>query len=151
MEYTGDKTGIIGTELIPFDKKYAEQYLRIYNECYYDLRKALDIKPYNYYSDTSQIEEELVYLLMDGETIIGSATINGCSIDDVIVNKPYQRRGYGRRLLLWAIDHIKEYSTEPIRLNAAEWNKRAVDLYSKNGFVITKTREIRRKNGFTST
>ena len=66
----------------------------------------------------------------------------GCEIDDLIVNKEYQRRGYGALLLNWAVSHIRELSREPITLHAAEWNQSAVKLYLKNGFVIKKKERI---------
>lgn len=146
MAYTGGRIAFDEPDMIPFDERYADQYLHIYNECYYDMRRALDIQPYNYYSDIKEIEGELVFLLMDGDTIIGSVTCNGSSIDDVIVNKRYQGRGYGRPLLLWAVNHIRECTDEPVTLNVAQWNKRAYALYSRNGFVITKTRQINRNS-----
>ncbi len=35
-------------DCIPFEMQYFEQYKRIYNECFYDMRKALEIEPYNF-------------------------------------------------------------------------------------------------------
>ena len=42
---------------IPFEIQYFEQYKTIYNECFFDMRKALDIEPYNYLNDYEQIRE----------------------------------------------------------------------------------------------
>ena len=36
---------------IPFEQKYFQQYMKIYNACFYEMRKSLDIKPYNFLSD----------------------------------------------------------------------------------------------------
>ena len=36
---------------IPFEKKYFQEYMRIYNECFFEMRKALDIHPYNFLND----------------------------------------------------------------------------------------------------
>ena len=51
---------------------------------------------------------------MSGEEIIGSVACYGNEIDDLIVNAKYQNRGYGKQLLLWGMNHIREISNEPI-------------------------------------
>ena len=144
MQYAGEQTTINEIPIIPFCKKYYSQYERIYNECFYEMRKALDIRPYSFYSDIRQIDgrEANIFMLMDNETIIGSVGCYDKEIDDLIVNKKYQNRGYGKLLLLWAINHIRTYTDEPITIHAAEWNQNAIKLYMKNGFVITKKDKI---------
>ena len=49
-------------------------------------------------------------------------------------NKKFQRRGYGKQLLLWGMQHIREKSNDPITLHVAQWNKDALMLYKKVGF-----------------
>ncbi len=140
MEYTGGKTASNELEMLPFCDEYYSQYEKIYNECFYDMRKALEIKPYNFYSDIRQLDSKKkdIFLLMDGGTIIGSVGCYGAEIDDLIVNKKYQGNGYGKKLLMWAVNHIREFTSEPITLTVAEWNQRAVKLYTRSGFVIKK-------------
>ncbi|MBQ3027633.1 MAG: GNAT family N-acetyltransferase, partial [Lachnospiraceae bacterium] len=50
---------------IPFEAQYFEQYKSVYNECFYDMRKALEIEPYNFLSDYEQVreKEDGIYLL----------------------------------------------------------------------------------------
>lgn len=143
MEYTGDAIAAEKVELLPFSDKYYSQYERVYNECFFDMRRALDIEPYNFLYDIQQLngKKENIFLLIDGDTIIGSVGCFGAEIDDLIVNRNYQGKGYGKQLLIWAIGHIREYTCEPITLTVAEWNKRAVGLYTHNGFVI-KSKEL---------
>lgn len=145
MQYTGETPAVGNIEMIPFDDKHYSQYERIYNECFYEMREALDVKPYNFYSDIRQLQDkkENIFLLKDGESIIGGVGCYGTEIDDLFVNKRFQSRGHGKALLLWAIAHIRTYADEPITIHAAEWNKNAVDLYLKNGFVITKKEKIK--------
>ena len=40
----------------PFQKRYWNEYMQIYNECFYDMRKDLEIEPLNFYSDYSQMD-----------------------------------------------------------------------------------------------
>jgi len=130
---------------IPFQKPYFEEYMEVYNACFYDMRKALDIEPYNYLCDYEQIVDKVedIYLLVDKEVIIGSVACYGNEIDDLIVNQKFQRQGYGKLLLLWAIWHIRERNNEPITLHVAAWNQKAIMLYEKCGFEIVKSEKVR--------
>jgi len=54
----------------------------------YEMLKALDVKPYNFYSDIKQIRDGMadIFLLIDSETIIGSVGCYGTEIDDLPMN-----------------------------------------------------------------
>lgn len=128
-----------------FQKQYFEEYMTVYNACFYDMRKALEIEPYNFLRDYEQIVDKVgdIYLLVDKEDIIGSVACYGNEIDDLIVNQKYRRQGYGKQLLLWAIQHIRERSKEPITLHVAAWNEGAIALYERCGFEIVKAEKVR--------
>jgi len=73
--------------------------------------------------------------------MIGSVACYGNEIDDLIVNKIFQNRGYGKQLLLWGMNHIRQKSNEPILLHVAKWNEKALMLYEnveymKNFFLL---------------
>ena len=59
---------------IPFDKKYYSEYQRIYNDCFREMRTALDIKPYDFLNDVNQISDKLcnISLLIIDDKLIGS-------------------------------------------------------------------------------
>ena len=130
---------------IPFDELIFQKYMKIYNECFYEMRKTLDIKPYNFLHNYEQIASKVhdIYLLMNENKIIGSVACYGNEIDDLIVNKKYQHKGYGRQLLLWGMNLIRGKNDEPILLHVAEWNQDALRLYQNTGFEITNTERIR--------
>ena len=144
MQYVGEPPIIDAVQITPFCEKYYSQYERIYNECFYEMREALDVKPYNFFSDIGQIRDRManIFMLLHNETIIGSVGCYVTEIDDLIVNKQFQNRGYGKILLLWAIHHIRTYTDEPITIHVAEWNQKAIKLYMKNGFVVTKREKV---------
>ena len=146
MEYTHAEAPVPGISLRPFSDSFSAQYISIYNECFFEMRKALCIEPYDFYSDTDQSEakKDSLFLLTEGGEIIGSVGCFGTEIDDLIVNRKYQGQGYGKKLLMWAVGHIRAYSGEPITLTVAEWNRKAVKLYLQNGFVIKNTLRIER-------
>ncbi len=49
----------------------------------------------------------------------------------------YRRKGYGREILIKAIDYLKEMQVNEIMLQVAVKNKHALDLYKSCGFVET--------------
>ena len=74
------------------------------------MRKSLDIQPYNFLNDYKQIVDKVkdIYLLINQGEIIGSIACYGNEIDDLIVNKRLQHRGYGKQLLLWGMQRIRK-------------------------------------------
>ena len=55
----------------------------------------------------------------------------------LIGNKSYRGKGLGKQLVELMITEIKQIKpTEKVELRVYEWNKNAVDLYTKKGFVI---------------
>lgn len=130
---------------IPFERQYFEQYKSIYNECFYDMRKALEIEPYNFLNNFGQIREKAddIYLLMKDSEIIGSVACYGNEIDDLIVNKKFQKRGYGKQLLLWGMQQIRKKNADPITLHVAEWNRNALRLYKSAGFEVVSSERVR--------
>ena len=145
MKYVKNGIGKKSISCIPFEQKYFQQYMKIYNACFYEMRKSLDIEPYNFLSDYKQIGEKSkdIFLLVSGEEIIGSVACYGSEIDDLIVNKKFQNKGYGKQILLWGMNHIRQISNEPILLHVAKWNEKALRLYEKVGFDITNIERVR--------
>ena len=82
-------------------------------------------------------------MLINNTEIIGSVACYGNEIDNLIVNKKYQHKGYGKQLLLWGMQHIRNKNNEPIVLHVAEWNKDALMLYKKIGFEIESKERVR--------
>ena len=145
MKYEKDPIEKSDIKCIPFSQKYFQQYMKIYNACFYEMRKSLDIEPYNFLSGYIQIGEKSkdIFLLVSEEEIIGSVECYGNEIDDLIVNKKFQNKGYGKQLLLWGMNHIRQISNEPILLHVAKWNEKALRLYEKVGFDITNIESVR--------
>ena len=142
MTFTGPVTEKSGIVLVPYSKEYQEQYRKLYNGCYHGMREALGIKPFDFIQDDSFFAQgmENVYLLIEDGELIGSVALKGNEIDDLLVDIGYQGQGIGKQILLWALGNI---SAERVILHVAKWNQRAVNLYVKCGFEITKIFEIR--------
>lgn len=145
MKFIKDFKGKSEITCIPFEIKYFQEYMKMYNECFFEMRKALHIEPYNFLNSYEQVaeKEKDIYLYMHNGQIIGSVACYGNEIDDLIVNKKLQHQGYGKQLLLWAMQYIRQKNDEPIILHVAEWNRDAIALYKKVGFEITNVERIR--------
>lgn len=130
---------------VPFHKEYWHEYMKIYNECFYKMRKALEVEPINFYYDYSQIKDKIndIFLFLQNGVIIGAVSCYENEIDDLIVEQSFQGQGIGQKLLLWGMNHIREQGYEEIILHVAEWNQNAVKLYLKNGFCIKKRERVR--------
>ena len=130
---------------VPFQEKYWSEYMQIYNECFYEMRKDLEVEPFNFYSDYSQMKDKIssTYLYILNGVIAGAVSCYGNEVDDLFVNKLFQRQGLGQKLLLWGMNHIKEQGYDEIVLHVAEWNQGAVNLYLKTGFQIKKREKVR--------
>ena len=141
MEYVRPVDEKSSVSLVPYSPEYQEQYKKIYNACYHEMREALDIKPYDFIQDDSFFAEgmDAVYILLDEDRLIGSVALKGEELDDLIVAPEYQGQGYGKQILLWALENMH---VEQILLHVAEWNQRAIRLYKKYGFEITETIKI---------
>ncbi|MCI8530258.1 MAG: GNAT family N-acetyltransferase [Lachnospiraceae bacterium] len=130
---------------VPFQEQYWDEYMKTYNECFYEMRKTLEVEPINFYSDYSQIKDKIndIFLYLQNGVIVGAVSCYGNELDDLIVEKSFQGKGLGQKLLLWGMNHIKEQGYEEIILHVAEWNQNAMKLYLKNGFCIKKREKVR--------
>lgn len=130
---------------VPFQEQYWDEYMKIYNDCFYEMRKTLEVEPINFYSDYSQIKDKInnIFLYLQNGVIVGSVSCYGNELDDLTVVKSFQGQGLGQKLLLWGMNHIKEQGYEEINLHVAEWNQNAMMLYLKNGFKIKKREKVR--------
>ena len=140
MSYDGQETGKPKISCVPFDDSYTEEYMTVYNDCFYPMRKALDIKPYRWYSESWQLsgKTDNINLLLKNDEIVGSVACYGNEIDDLFVRRRYQNKGYGKQLLQWAIHQIRSQNDDPVVLHAAQWNQKAVSMYQQAGFVVSK-------------
>lgn len=135
-----------GIECVRFDERFFEAYKRIYNECFYEMRKSLGIKPFCFLSDYAQIQDKSkdIFLLMEKDSLVGSVACYGNEVDDLFVDKKYRGRVIGRQLLLWVMKYIRSKNKLPIVLHVAACNKTAIGLYESVGFTVTKAETIER-------
>ena len=129
---------------IPFDEQYLEQYMSEYNAAFRPMREALNIRPYDWYQDGRKILEKApdIYILTAKNELIGSVACYGNEIDDLFVCDSFRHKGYGKQLLIWAMNHLSSCGYNEMVIHVAEWNRNAVQMYMDAGFKIVKTEDI---------
>ena len=60
-----------------------------------------------------------------------------------MIDEKLQGQGYGRKLLLWGMNHIREKNDDPITLHVAAWNQGALRLYESIGFAVRNKERIK--------
>ena len=110
----------------------------------FPMRTALCLNPINCCDTEADLIQKHpnVFILEKNHNLIGSVAIHGNEIDDLIVAKQYQRKGYGELLLKFAVSFLQKNKVSPIRLHVADWNQRALKMYIKNNFKIIHTKTI---------
>ncbi|MGL4989654.1 MAG: GNAT family N-acetyltransferase [Sarcina sp.] len=131
-------------KLISYKDSYFDEYKFIYEECFREMRTALELKPVDCCDTREQLNDNRnkIFLLVEEAEVIGSVLINDNEIDDLIVSKKFQSKGYGKKILLWSINYMQEKQAESILLHVADWNKKAIKLYENYGFKIIKTEKV---------
>lgn len=105
------------------------------------MRTALQLFPIDSCHSKEELEhkKDSIYILEIDGRLIGSVAIYDNEIDDLVVDKSYQRMGYGESLLKFAVSHLQRNNTHPLILHVADWNQGAVKMYLRNGFSIVRT------------
>ena len=145
MEYAGGRAET-SLDLRNYRDSDYEEYRAMYNGCFLAMRTALGIRP----AECCKTREELaqsrseIWVLERSGVLAGSVAVYGNEIDDLVVKGDFQGRGLGRALLQWALALLEAEGRGPAVLLVADWNRRAMELYRKQGFRIIKTEVIDR-------
>jgi ribosomal protein S18 acetylase RimI-like enzyme len=114
------------------------------NAIYFNEEQEVEVKP----EDMTMPEEEekrgmTCYLVEKDGEIIGKVNLQLTSklgaIFGLGVLPEHRRKGYGRSLLLMAIEKLKEANAKDIMLQVAAENANALNLYKSCGFEETST------------
>ncbi len=122
-----------------------DDYKRIYEDCFFAMRAALGLSPVNCCDSQEELllKQDQVFIYEIDGTIVGSVAVYDNEIDDLIVAKEFQNKGYGKALLQFAIAFLQKHERSPIILHVADWNQGAIIMYLSNGFKIVKTETVR--------
>lgn len=146
MKYNGEfmKSNL---QLVNYSNCYYDEYKRVYEQCFFEMRRSLDLQPYNCCDTSDELnrKENEIFLLLNNKELIASVSCLNNEIDDLIVNKKYQRQGYGKKILKFAINRMQSNGIEDIVLGVAHWNSNAIRLYEDNNFLCKLSCEVYKK------
>jgi len=141
--YTNKKSMFeVDLTFIPYEDKYFPSYSKLIQDCFYELRKENDIKPY-IVSFTEKDREnkastkDSTYLSFEGEELVAAVVVKDGYIDTIVVSPSHQGKGLGRKATEFAINKALEQNPNSVHLSVLGWNKKAIELYKKLGFKIT--------------
>ncbi|EEM18368.1 hypothetical protein bpmyx0001_7230 [Bacillus pseudomycoides DSM 12442] len=136
-------------ELIKYEDRFFDQFVKMVQECYYELHEKNDIKPYLAPEDGVKKyklnNKNNVYLVLENEQIVASVTTGEGILDNLMVVPSYQRNGYGRKTLQFGMNEMLEEGYEEIRICFLEGNESAERLYTSLGFKPLHNTQVYRK------
>ena len=89
------------------------------------------------------LEAERIYILQDGECVIGAGSFEGNHITRVFVRKDYQRHGVGS-LIMQRLEDVIAREYESVRLEAT---LPAVIMFEKRGYRTIRHEKWTVRNG----
>lgn len=137
------------------DEDFTDYYVAL-GECFTPMRQAMDIPPYNVFSDRSEERivklkaemnnnKENIFMFFDGDMWVGSSLINQEDIDDLFVVPSMMNQGYGKLILQSTVNICLDRKMEHIYLGVVHWNVKAQNLYLKTGFKTIKSIKYMRR------
>ena len=145
MEYAGGRAEA-SLDMRNYQDSDYEEYRTMYNGCFRAMRMALELQPAECCAGREELERRRseIWILEISGTLAGSVAVYGNEIDDLVVKEEFQGQGLGGALLQWALVLLEKEGCGPAVLHVADWNRRAMELYRKQGFCIIKTEVIDR-------
>lgn len=145
LHYHGSEQPKSDLKFVLYEDKYFDQYAEGLRTSFYELRKTNDFQPYLCCELNEEKRKEILdnkgnlFLLLDNEKLIASIGVyNNGSIDDLFVLPSYQGKGYGKKIVQFAINKAIKSGSNCISLVAIDWNTRALNLYQSLGFNIVQ-------------
>lgn len=146
MEYRG---GPVESDFFmrPYTDGDYEEYRRVYNRCFSRMRTALGLVPVECCAKREELlrRRDQIFVCEENGALVGSVAVYENEIDDLIVAEEFQRQGWGRKFLEFALHKMQKEGIYPIRLHVADWNRGAMKLYKDRDFVIIRTEKVRQK------
>lgn len=155
FSYKGAKFDEPNICAVKYEDKYHEDKIRLESEAFAVLREQNDIKPYNWYLSTSKEalesnrrstfeKREYIHLFFEGDEMIGGSMVKDAEVELLFVNIKHQRKGYGKKILQYAVNRGLEQNPAGVNLNALTSNDRALNLYINTGFKVIQAQDCRR-------
>ncbi len=130
-------------EPIEYHKEYEPLLISFLENCLPESHRCLDINGrHSYYLS---IEEHFkgFWCMFDGNRIIGTVAIAeldsiSCELKSLYLSEKYHGMGYGKKLLMHAVNKAKNYEYQKMYLDSLSTSTKAVALYRRVGFIDTE-------------
>ncbi len=120
LYYNGTSFPEVELEFSKYEDRYFNQYVKMVQECFYEVHKENDIKPYLASEEIVRKyklnNKDKVYLVLEEEKIMVSVTIGEGTIDNLMVSKAAQGKGYGKKALQFAMNKLLSQGYDEIRI-----------------------------------
>jgi ribosomal protein S18 acetylase RimI-like enzyme len=152
LYYRGIIQPNVDIEFVPYEDKHYDQYIKLIQDCFYELRKENDIQPYSIPASHQDREnkfknKDFIYVSFENEQLVASIFVEDGNLDFIMVTPAYQGKGYGKKATQFGINKALSQDAKLIQLGALEWNTKAVALYESLGFEIVQTVHFYRQFG----
>ena len=117
--------------------------LNIYKNLIKQLTIVNDFSKEDFKIYLSETRYKKTFLMIVDNNIVGTGSIiiekkisrdfrNVGHIEDIVIDKKYRGKGYGKEIILYLVNYCKENNCYKIILNCEEKNKK---FYEKSGFI----------------
>lgn len=141
MKYAGGPvTSDLGPKLVLFEDKYYDLYQKVGNDTFADLFHKMHSHISQFFP-LDEVQKRETYLWLENDELVGSIQMyhnkeeNSYEIEKVMVAPQAQGKGYGTKLLSFAVAKLQQTHRTPIFLTVAACNDKALKMYEKFGFV----------------
>ncbi|MBP3746838.1 MAG: GNAT family N-acetyltransferase [Ruminococcus sp.] len=130
-------------EIIEYKKEYGSLLISFLEKCLPESHRCLDINGrHSYYLN---IAEYFVgfWCMFEGDSIIGTVAVSelgnkNCELKSLYLLEQYQGMGYGKKMLIYAINQAKNHGYKKMFLDSLSTSTKAIALYRKVGFHDTE-------------
>ncbi len=147
--YLGKKLSDPCINPVIYKPEFFQMEIDLESELFYELRKRNDILPYKINESSEKELAEIrtffdknrntFYFLFDHDALIGSILFLRNYIQSLGIALCYQRKEYGTKLSVFAINKIFDSGYDSVELNTLPDNIEAEHLYRKIGFTEVET------------
>lgn len=142
--YKGSYQPEVDLTFVPYEDKHFGAYSKLIQDCFYELRKENDIKPYIVPFNEKDKEylsnnKDFIYVSLKEGELISAVFVKNGYLDSITISPSHQGNGLGKKATQFAINKALEQNPNSVHLSVLVWNKKAVKLYEDLGFEIKQT------------
>ncbi|MBO7395095.1 MAG: GNAT family N-acetyltransferase [Ruminococcus sp.] len=130
-------------DIIEYQKEYEPLLISFLEKCLPESHRCLDINGrHSYYLNIAEHFAGF-WCMIDGDNIIGTVAVSelenkSCELKSLYLLEQYQGMGYGKKMLIYAINQAKKHGYRKMFLDSLATSTKAIALYRKVGFNDTE-------------